>query len=86
MADELIDTIKNLDITDEKIDQVSKQWIILKHKYRSTKDSEIRQDIKKKWEKLQKKMDVLEKKRRKILEKKNEIEFKRKWKGWKTSK
>lgn len=86
MTDELIDVIKNLDETDKKIDQVSKELIVLKHKYRSTKDVEIRQDVKKKWEKFQKKMDVLEKKRRKIIEKKNEIEFKRKWKGWKTTK
>ena len=83
MTDELTDAINHLNEIDKKIDQVSKQWIVLKHEYRSTKDTTIRQEINKKWEKLQKQMDSLEKKRRKIIEQKNEIEFKKKWKGWK---
>ena len=73
MTDELTDAINHLNEIDKKIDQVSKQWIVLKHEYRSTKNTTIRQ----------KQMDSLEKKRRKIIEQKNEIEFKKKWKGWK---
>ncbi len=56
--------------------------VVLKHKYRSTRDKVIRKEVKEKWDMTQKKMDKLEKKRREIVEKKNEIEFKGKWKGW----
>jgi len=83
MSDELQEVIENLKKTDEAIDKVSKQWIILKHEYRSSRDATLRAEIKEKWNKLQKKMEILEKKRRKVIEKKNEIEFKSKWKGWK---
>ena len=83
MSNELEETIEKLKKTDEAIDKVSKQWTILKHEYRSSKDPTLRAEIKEKWNKLQKKMEVLEKKRRKVIEKKNEIEFKSKWKGWK---
>ena len=68
---------------DQKIDKVSKQWTILKHEYRSTKDPELRVEIKKKWDILQNEMEILEKTRRQSLEKKNDIEFKSRWKGWK---
>jgi len=83
MSDELEEIMKKLKKTDEAIDKVSKQWIILKHEYRSSKDPILRAEIKIKWNKLQKKMETLEKKRRKVIEKKNEVEFKSKWKGWK---
>ena len=83
MTDELTEIVKKLNDNDEKIDQVSKQLVVFKHEYRSTRDKAIRSEIKSKWDKSQKKMDTLEKKRRVIIEKKNEIEFKKKWKGWK---
>jgi predicted nuclease with TOPRIM domain len=83
MADELVEIVKRLNETDQKIDEISKQWVVLKHEYRSTRDATLKLEIKKKWDKLQKKMETLEKRRRKILEKKNEIEFKGRWKGWK---
>lgn len=83
MTSELEDAINELRKADEKINDVSKQWVVLKHKYRSSKDPILRSEIKKKWNKLQKKMEILEKKRRKIIEKKSEIEFKSRWKGWK---
>lgn len=78
MSDELDKVVKQLDENFEKIDRVSKELVVLKHQYRTTKDKTIRSEIKSKWDKLQKKMDTLEKKRRIIIEKKNEIEFKRK--------
>jgi predicted nuclease with TOPRIM domain len=83
MADLLEKSINDLKKIDEKIDEVSKQWTVLKHEYRSSKDPILRIEIKKKWDKLQKKIEMLEKKRRVIIEKKNEIEFKGRWKGWK---
>ena len=83
MVDLLEKAINDLKKIDEKIDEVSKQWTVLKHEYRSNKDPILRVEIKKKWDKLQKKMEMLEKKRRVLIEKKNEIEFKGRWKGWK---
>ena len=83
MVDELAAIVKRLSETDEKIDQISKQWLVLKHQYRVTKDATIRLEIKKKWEKLQKKMETLKKRRRLIIEKKKDIENKKRWKGWK---
>jgi chromosome segregation ATPase len=83
MTDELVETVKHLNETDKKIDEISKQWVVLRHEYRSTRDKALKAEIKKKWDKLQKKMETLEKRRRKIIEEKSEIEFKKKWKGWK---
>ncbi len=83
MADEFSEIVKRLDETDKKIEEISKQWVVLRHEYRSTRDKALKVEIKKKWDKLQKKMETLEKRRRKIMEEKNEIEFKKKWKGWK---
>ena len=68
--------------TEEKIDEISRQLALLRHEYRSTRDDEIKAEIMKKWDKLQKKMETLEKKRQKTIEEKNEIEFKSRWKGW----
>ena len=82
MVDELEKTVIELKETDKKIDEVSKQWTVLKHVYRRTRDPEIKLEIKKKWDKLQKKMEMLEKRRRKVIEKKNELNYKRKWKKW----
>jgi predicted nuclease with TOPRIM domain len=82
MVDEFAEMVKLLNETDEKIDEVSKQWVVLRHEYRRTRDVMLKLEIKKKWDKLQKKMETLEKRRRKIIEKKNEIDFKRRWK-WK---
>ena len=83
MANELVGVVKRLNETDEQIDNVSKQWVVLKHEYRKTRDPVIKLEIKKKWDKLQKKMEILEKRRRQLIEKKNEIDYKRKWKQWK---
>jgi len=83
MVDELAAIVKRLNETDEKIDQISKQWLVLKHQYRVTKDATIRGEIKKKWEKLQKKLDTIKKRRRLIIEKKKDLENKKRWKGWK---
>jgi len=83
MTSELEGVINDLKKVDEQINDVSKQWVVLKHEYRSSKDPTLRAEIKKKWNKLQKKMETLEIKRRKIIEKKSEIEFKGRWKGWK---
>ncbi len=83
MTDELAEAVKRLEDTDKKIDEISKQWVVLRHEYRSTRDKALKAEIKKKWDKLQKKMETLEKRRRKIIEEKSEIEFKKKWKGWK---
>ena len=66
--------------TDEKIDEISKQWAVLKHEYRNTRDAKIKDEIKEKWDKLQKRMETLEKKRREIMVKKNEIDYKTRWK------
>ena len=82
MTEEYDDVIKQLHQNDEKIDEVSKMLVVLKHEYRSTRDKAVRADIKKRWDLTQKKMDRLEKRRSGIVEKKNQIEFKRKWKGW----
>ncbi len=83
MVDEFAEMVKLLNETDEKIDEVSKQWVVLRHEYRRTRDVMLKLEIKKKWDKLQKKMETLEKRRRKIIEEKTEIEFKKRWKGWK---
>ena len=74
--------INRLNETEEKIDEISRQLALLRHEYRSTRDDEIKAEIMKKWDKLQKKMETLEKKRQKTIEEKNEIEFKSRWKGW----
>jgi len=83
MADEFSEIVKRLNDTDKKIDEISKQWVILRHEYRSTRDKALKLEIKKKWDELQKKMEMMEKRRRKIIVEKSEIDFKRKWKGWK---
>ena len=80
MADELAKIVSNLNKIDNDIDEVSKQWTILKHEYRRTREPTIKLEIKKRWDKLQKKMETLENKRRKIIEKKNDIDYIRKWK------
>ena len=83
MADEWAEILKRLDDTDKKIEEISKQWVVLRHEYRSTRDKALKLEIKKKWDELQKKMERVEKRRRKIIVEKSEIDFKRKWKGWK---
>ena len=80
MADELVVIVKNLNKTDEKIDEISKQWAVLKHEYRKTRDDVLKLEIKKKWNKLQKKMYTLQERHRIMVEKKNEIYFKKRWK------
>ena len=67
MVDELVETVKQLNQTNEKIAEIIKQWTVLKHEYRLTKDPMLRLDIKKKWDILQKKKESLEKNRRKII-------------------
>jgi len=83
MADEFAEIVKRLNDTDKKIDEISKQWVVLRHEYRSTRDKVLKVEIKKKWDELQKKMERLEKRRRKIIVEKSEIDFKRRWTGWK---
>jgi len=80
---EMAKVVQRLNETDEKIDDISKQLVWLKHEYRRTRDDMLKVEIKKKWDKSQKKMETLEKRRRKIIEKKNEINYKRKWTHWK---
>ena len=79
MVDELVEIVKNLNKTDEKIDEISKQWTVLKYEYRKTRDDMLKLEIKKKCDKLQKKMCTLKERRRIMLEKKNEIDFKKRW-------
>ncbi len=79
MVNELVEIVKNLNKTDEEIDEISKQWAVLKHGYRKTRDDMLKLEIKKKWNKLQKKMDTLQERRLIILEKENEIHFKKRW-------
>ena len=81
--EELSKVIQSLNETEAEMDKISKQWAVLKHEYRSTKDSKTRSEIKEKWNKLQEDMEVLEKKRRQILEKKNDLDYKNRWKVWK---
>lgn len=83
MDEPLVDISKQLIAANYEIDEIAKQWTVLKHEYRSTKDLTLRAEIKEKWDKLQEKMKTLEMNRRKIIEKKEEIEFKGRWKGWK---
>ena len=83
MADEFAEIVKRLNDTDKKIDEISKQWVVLRHEYRSTRDKALKVEIKKKWDELQKKIERLEKRRRKIIVEKSEIDFKRRWTGWK---
>jgi len=83
MADEWAEIVKRLNDTDKKIDEISKQWVVLRHEYRSTRDKALKLEIKEKWDELQKKMERLEKRRRKIIVEKSEIDFKRRWTGWK---
>ncbi len=83
MADEWAEILKRLDDTDKKIEEISKQWVVLRHEYRSTRDKALKLEIKEKWDELQKKMERVEKRRRKIIVEKSEIDFKRRWTGWK---
>jgi len=45
MVDELVEIVKNLNKTDEKIDEISKQWAVLKHEYRKTRDDMLKLEI-----------------------------------------
>ena len=82
LESDLEKTVKDLNEISKKIDTVSKQLVILRHKFRISSNPEFRAEIKKDWDKMQKKMERLEIKRRGIIEQKNEIEFKNRWKGW----
>ncbi len=83
MDEPIVEVSKELIAANYEIDDVIKQWTILKHEYQSTKDPILRAEIKKKWDDLQKNMKQLEMNRRKIIERKEEIEFNSRWKGWK---
>ncbi len=85
MDEPIVEVSKELIAANYEIDEVVKQWTVLKHEYRSTKDPILRAEIKEKWDQLQKKMKQLEMNRRKIIERKEEIEFNGRWKGWKKS-
>ena len=80
MIDEQVEIVKNLNETDEEIDEIPKQWAVLKHEYRKTRDDMLKHEIKEKWDELQKKRDTLQERRRIMLEKKNETHFKKRWK------
>jgi len=54
MVDEFAEIVKRLNDTDKKIDEISKQWVVLRHEYRSTRDKALKVEIKKKWDELQK--------------------------------
>jgi hypothetical protein len=83
MDEPIVEVSKELIAANYEIGEVTKQWTVLKHEYRSTKDPTLRAEIKEKWDQLQKKMKQLEMNRRKIIERKEEIEFNGRWKGWK---
>ena len=85
MDEPIIEVSKEMIAANYEIDEVTKQWTILKHEYHSTKEPTLRAEIKEKWDKLEKKMKQLEMNRRKIIERKEEIEFNNRWKGWKKS-
>lgn len=85
MDEPIVEVSKELIAANYEIDEVTKQWTVLKHEYRSTKDPTKRAEIKEEWDQLQKKMKQLEMNRRKIIERKEEIEFRSRWKGWKKS-
>ena len=83
MEEPLVEISKQLIAANYEIDEITKQWTVLKHQYRSTKDPTERLEIKEKWDKLKKKIKNMEMSRRKIIEKKEEIEFKNRWDNWK---
>ena len=85
MDEPIVEVSKELIAANYEINEVSKQWTDLKLEYKNTKDHTKRAEIKEKWDQLQKKMKQLEMNRRKIIERKEEIEFNRRWKGWKKS-
>ncbi len=85
MDEPIIEVSKELIAANYEIDEVAKQWTVLKQEYRSTEEPTLRAEIKEKWDNLEKKMKQLEMNRRKIIERKEEIEFNNRWKGWKKS-
>jgi len=85
MDEPIIEVSKELIAANYEIDEVTKQWTVLKHEYHSTKEPTLKSEIKEKWDDLQKKMKHLEMNRRKIIERKEEIEFNNRWKSWKKS-
>jgi len=70
---EMAKVVQRLNETDEKIDELSNQLVWLKHEYRRTRDGMLKAEIKKKWNKLQKKMDTLEKRCQKINSKNSQM-------------
>lgn len=85
MDEPIIEVSKELIAANYEIDEVTKQWTVLKQEYRSTEEPTLRAEIKEKCDNLEKKMKQLEMNRRKIIERKEEIEFNNRWKGWKKS-
>ena len=85
MDEPIVEVSKELIAANYEVDEVTRQWTVLKHEYQSEKDPAKRAEIKEKWDQLQRKMKQLEMNRRKIIERKEEIEFNSRWKGWKKS-
>ena len=77
--DESAEIAKQLNKTNEKITEISKQQVILTHEYRRTTDAALKLEIKKKWDKLHKKVKALEKKREQTIIKQSEVDFKKRW-------
>lgn len=78
-SDDSIKITGQLNNTIEKIEEISKQQLVLKHEYRRTKDPIIKLEIKKKWNISQKKLETLENRRRVLAEKKHDVDFKKRW-------
>ncbi len=53
MDEPIVEISKQLISADYEIGAISKQWAVLKHEYRSSKDPTIRAEIKEKWDKLE---------------------------------
>ena len=58
MDEPIVEVSKELIVANYEIDEVTKQWTVLKHEYRSTKDPTLRAEIKEKWDQLQKKNET----------------------------
>ena len=54
MDEPIIEVSKELIAANYEIDEVAKQWTVLKHEYHNTKESTLRAEIKEKWDDLEK--------------------------------
>jgi hypothetical protein len=65
----MAELIQSYDKINEEIEVISNQWVWFKHEHRRTRDGMSKVMIQKKWDKLDKKLTILEKRRRKIISK-----------------